>query len=248
MKTRLFAFTLLLFAFNTSAATPAQVQSLIDSGQCEQALQVLAQEQQSHPNQHSTIIDVLFIDAALCAGKVTPDNASAVLTKLKKIEQADPLLIGVNSSDFAQLKTKIKAIEATQDEGDGFFATVFKLIIAFMVIAGIAWLISFVLDRRSSGNLGEGLPSTDGFNSVNTINRKNTVFDKANYLRGVIENQADKARLRGDDVIATKLARYLASVDGLLASLSGEPSLTEVDFKSMEAKLNNWAVLVKTLA
>ena len=44
------------------ASTPAQVQALIDNQRCEQALQVLVQEQQANTNKSSTIFDVLFIN------------------------------------------------------------------------------------------------------------------------------------------------------------------------------------------
>ena len=227
------------------ASTPAQVQALIDNQRCEQALQVLVQEQQANTNKSSTIFDVLFIKAALCAGKVVPDNANDVLTKLKKIERADPLLIGINRDDFVQLKTQLITIADEQsNESMGVFETLVKLIVALLLIAGSAWLISFVLDRRRSGNLGES--SSTPFSS-DVSHRKNSLFDKASQLRATIDNQAEKARLREDVLTNSKLMRYLTSVDALLATLNNDSNLTEIDFKAMETKLNNWVVLVKTI-
>jgi hypothetical protein len=245
IKSVLFFLVLIFTSTKLFASTPAQVQVLIDNQQCEQALQVLVQEQQANTNKSSTIFDVLFIKAALCAGKVVPDNANDVLAKLKRIEKADPLLIGINRDDFVQLKAQLTAINNQQsDESMGVFETLIKLVVALLLIAGSAWLISFVLDRRRSGNLGESssIPFSSDFS-----NRKNSLFDKASQLRATIDNQAEKARLREDVLTNSKLMRYLTSVDALLASLNSENSLTEVDFKAMETKLNNWAVLVKTI-
>jgi hypothetical protein len=244
MKAILFAVATYLLSFQVLAATPAQVQAMIDAGQCEQALQTLAQEQQNNVTKQSTLLDVLFVDAALCAGKVTPDNAADVLAKLDKVKQTDPLLIGINNADFTRLTASVTDIAHQQHQDSGLMATLMKLVTALLLISGIAWVISFVLDRRASGNLGEG---TERVVLSHTLDRKNAMLDKANQLRALVDNQREKASLRGDDAVANKLARYLNSVDGLLTTLSSADSISDIDLKSMDAKLSNWAVLVKTV-
>lgn len=234
----LIAFGVLSLSFSAYAATPGEVQTLIDQGKCSQALSVIHSEMTANPNKTSDVLSALMVEASLCDGRINSENKQYALNELKAIENRNPMLIGLNQQDFQTLKQKVTSIESGSSESSGG-SMAFVLFVLLMLGAGLSYLFF------SNSNFERKIERSDLDRSNETARFKMEIEDKVLALDQYIHNAMEKARLSSDDSRHNRLSGFMAALDKAKVQL--ERVKSEADMNAVRSKLDNLSVLVKSV-
>jgi predicted PurR-regulated permease PerM len=229
---------LLAASFTASAATPSEVQTLIDQGNCSQALSVINSEMTANPNKTSDVLNALMIEASLCDGRINSENKQYALNELKAIENRNPMLIGLNQQDFQVLKQKVSSIDGSSSKSSGGLM-IFVLTVLLMLGVGLGYLFF------SSSNFERKIKQSDLDRSNETAKFKIENEEKVLSLEQYIYNAMEKARLSGDDSRYNRLSGFMTTLDKAKAQL--EQVKSEADMNAVRSKLDNLSVLVKSV-
>lgn len=235
---KLTALFLLIFSSSSYAATPGEVQTLIDQGKCSQALSVIQSEASANPNKTSDVLSALMVEASLCDGRISSDNKHYALNELKAIEKRNPMLIGLNQQDFQALKQKVSSIEGGSSESSGG-SMAFVLFVLLMLGAGLSYLFF------SNSNFERKIERSDLERSNETARFKLEIEDKVLALDQYIHNAMEKARLSSDYLRHNRLSGFMTALDKAKVQL--ERVKSEADMNAVRSKLDNLSVLVKSV-
>ncbi len=226
----------LLAAFAVSpllASTPAQIQQLIEQGDCDHALTLLQKEQQAHPNQTSDILSALSVAAGLCSGRITADNADYAHNILNRIEQQNPMLTGLDMTAFQTLKAQVSALS---EDAEGSIGT---LLVFILLITFIGYWAFF----RGNQKLSRAIDQEKSKANAEFLQRKTGLSDAVNKLYLEVDDRLTKARIGGHDAQVARLGKFLTNIEKIRQDVPN--MLTLADLVAAETRLQNTAVLVK---
>lgn len=227
--------SLVMVASAVLASTPAEIQKMIDQGDCDNALTRLQSEQSNHPNQASDILSALSISAGVCSGRINADNADYALKVLDQIEKQNPMLTGLNVDEFKELKARVLAF--APDDSDSSWTL---LILVLLIIAGGYWAFF-----RGNKRLDQAIHQEKTKESTEFLQRKAVLSDAVNKLYLTVDDKRTKARIGGNEAQTARLTKFLANIEQLRLEIPAIDTL--VNLVAGETRLQNISVLVKTV-
>jgi hypothetical protein len=247
---------LLVASFSASAATPGEIQSLINSGECSDALVSLQTELNANPNKQSDLMDAMMVEAGLCDGRINGNNRGYALKTLAAIEKRNPMLVGLDAKAFNELREKVLAIDnlpppaqvsvaqanqqPSSSSGDhGLSVALIFLVLLALTIFGFRFIAKGdpVFNQSPRKELKDHLDDS----AINNL--RNELASKANDLYQTINNKLDKARLSDNEPVAKRLSAFSDTVSSLIVDIQKMDTLS--DLAAAKSKLSNMATMVK---
>jgi hypothetical protein len=249
---------LLAASFTASAATPSEIQTMIDAGKCSDALVSLQAEQTANPNKISDLMDSLFVEAGLCDGRINSNNRGYALKALAAIENRNPMLAGLNAKDFNELREKVIAtgnnssanagtiqsssVDSSQkSESSVSRSTVITAFVALLLIGAIALA---VMVFSASDNTTKSRTNRTGYNNDPLKDSlRDELTQKANDLYQTINNKLDKARLSDNESVMRRLQAFSDTTSSMIVDLQKMQTMSELT--AAKSKISNISTMVK---